>query len=49
LVALVAGVVATAFLLVRAFTSHPTGDSTAPPRLAIDQELSHDFGLAFPR
>src|SRR3954463_11664760 len=47
LVALAAGVVANPFFLVKAFMSRPTGvDSTLPPRLAMDQELSHDFGVA---
>src|SRR5690348_5506926 len=46
-VALIAGVVANPFSLVKAFTSRPSGgDGAAPPRLAIDQELSHDFGVA---
>jgi hypothetical protein len=46
-VALIAGVVANPFFLVKAFTDRPTGgDGTAPSKLAIDQELSWDFGVA---
>src|SRR4051812_47286955 len=45
-VAMVAGMVAAPFFLVKAFTSRPMGVvGPAPPKLAIDQELSHDFGV----
>ena len=47
LVALIAGAVANPLFPVKAFTGRPTGvDGTAPPRLAIDQELNYDFGVA---
>ena len=42
---LVAGAGATPFFLVKAYTGRSTGD-TVPPRVVIDQELSHDFGVA---
>jgi hypothetical protein len=47
LVALIAGAVANPLFPVKAFTGRPTGvGGTAPPRLAIDQELNYDFGVA---
>jgi hypothetical protein len=47
LVALTTGVVANPLFLVKAFTGPPSGaGGTAPPRLAIDQDLGYDFGVA---
>src|SRR5262249_55481494 len=46
-VALVASVAANPFFPVKAYAGRPTGDGgTATPGLAIDQDLSHDFGVA---
>src|SRR5690242_4023488 len=47
LVALIAGVVANPSSPVEAYAGRLVGaDDTPQPRLAIDQELSHDFGVA---
>jgi hypothetical protein len=47
LVSLIAGVVANPFSLAKAFAGRPTGvGGTSTPALAIDQELSYDFGVA---